>query len=128
MSARGKSCCGESCCGESWLEVAPKDFLRKTVAQTTAAQRQLLDRRIGQDLLLRVVLREASDLKSGINRGRDPLFVHDYRFGHAMILRQADEVVIERSNGLRYRVDRARSPWTATPVTLHATAAKRPRP
>ncbi|GLS56883.1 hypothetical protein GCM10007886_50690 [Methylobacterium gregans] len=56
------------------------------------------------------------------------MFVHDYRFGHAMILRQADEVVIERSNGLRYRVDRARCPWTATPITLPDATAVTPRP
>ncbi|AWN35113.1 hypothetical protein [Methylobacterium radiodurans] len=98
---------------ERWLEVTPSDFLRKTVARTSLVQKELICGRNAHLFLLRVVLRERFDLKSGGGGERDPLFVHDYRFGHSRILCEADEVVIERADGVRYLVDRAKSPWTA---------------
>ena len=85
----------------SWHEVTPDDFLRPVIRDTVEAQKALLQARDAGQFRLRLVLREAKDLKRCAFR--NPLWVHDYRYGRPYIL-AADEVVIETRDGRRHIV------------------------
>jgi hypothetical protein len=105
-----------------WREVGPADFLRVTHRETLAAQKALLEARDEGLFRLRLVLREAKDLKS--HAYRDPLWVHDYKFGPYHILTGADEVVIETRDGRRHEVERAKlSDRSLAPRTHSVLAA-----
>src|SRR3954447_12377217 len=88
-----------------WREVEPADFLRETYKETLAAQKALLKARDEGRFRLRLVLREAKDLKSCAFRA--PLWLYDYKFGPHHILTGADEVVIETRDGRRHEAKRA---------------------
>lgn len=95
-----------------WREITPDDYLRETMALTRNAQNALLSAQHQGRFRLRLVLRESLDLKHGTKRDWNPLWVHDYHFGRHNLIHAADEVVIERCDGSRYRVNRSSSPWT----------------
>src|ERR1700712_726875 len=98
-----------------WREVATDDYHWRTHADPhredawiaqAARIRDLLQRQIDGAFRLRLVLREAVDLKSGAKR--DPNQIWDYDMG-ATTITGAAEIVIERKTGLRQVVQRARS-------------------
>ncbi|WP_336492297.1 hypothetical protein [Methylobacterium nigriterrae] len=89
-----------------WREVEPADFLRATDKETLALQKALLKARDEGLFRLRLVLREAKDLKPCAYR--DPLWLHDYKFGPHHIVTGADEVVIETRDGQRHEAKQAR--------------------
>ena len=90
---------------QHWREIEPADFLRETHKETLAAQKALLKARNEGLYRLRLVLREAKDLK--FYAFRDPLWLYDYKFGPHHILTGADEVVIETRDGRRHEAKRA---------------------
>src|SRR4051794_15782491 len=87
-----------------WREVTPDDFLRETYKETLAAEKRLIQAHKDGQLWLRLILREAKDLKHGAFC--DPLWPYDYKFGTHHMLRDVDEVVIETRDGRRHVVER----------------------
>lgn len=102
-----------------WREITPSDYRRTSFRLTRWAQDAILQARNAGEFRLRLVLRESENLKKKLKRRRDPLYVHDYNFGPTNIAWEADELVIERCDGQRYRIDRTTSPWAA--ISLEAT-------
>ncbi|WP_336487426.1 hypothetical protein [Methylobacterium nigriterrae] len=100
-----------------WREVTPDDFLRETYKATLAAEKHLIRARENGQLRLRLILREAKDLKYGAFR--DPLWPYDYKYGTHHMLRDVDEVVIETRDGRRHLVERLRA-TQASPLAAQA--------
>src|SRR4051794_28013715 len=89
-----------------WREITPDEILRDTYKETLAAEKHLIQARENGQLRLRLILREAKDLKYGAFR--DPLWPYDYKYGTHHMLRDVDEVVIETRDGCRHVVERLR--------------------
>ena len=105
-----------------WREVTPDDFKGSTYGQAGKAQKALLRGRDEGRYRLRVVFREAQDLKQGADR--DPLWLFNYTFRQPYILWHADEVVIETRDGLRHVIERAGAPQALTFGALDAQRAE----
>jgi hypothetical protein len=90
-----------------WREVTPDDFKGSTYGQAGKAQKALLRGRDEGGYRLRVVFREAQDLKQGADR--DPLWLFNYTFRQPYILWHADEVVID-SQIEEHSVEQAQHP------------------
>lgn len=97
-----------------WREITADDFLRSDPTETSAAQAALLEAQHQGAFRLRLVLREATDLKSGPNR--DPLWLLDYEFGPRAIVLGAEEVIIEERTGQRHLVT-APKRWDEVAIT-----------
>lgn len=98
-----------------WREITPDDYLRESSLLTRRAQDALLKAQDAGDFRLRLVLRERDHMKRALKARRDPLYVHDYVYGPTYMVWRAFEVVIERRDGQRYRVDRTTTPWSTIP-------------
>ena len=106
---------GEGMATAPWCEITTDDYHWRTHADPhsedawiaqAARIRDLLQRQIDGEFRLRLVLREAVDLKSGAKR--DPDQIWDYDMG-ATTITGAAEIVIEKKTGLRQVVQLARS-------------------
>jgi len=71
-----------------WREVTPNEFLRATYKETLTAAKRLIQARRDGECRLRLILREAKNLKHGSQR--DPLWPYDYKFGTHHMLRDVD--------------------------------------
>ena len=98
-----------------WREITTDDYHWRTHAEPhsvdawmaqAARIRDLLQRQVDGEFRLRLVLREAVDLKSGAKR--DPDRIWDYDMG-ATTITGAAEIVIEKKTGHRQVVQLARS-------------------
>ena len=113
-----------------WREITTDDYHWRTHAEPHSIDawmaqalriRDLLQRQIDGEFRLRLVLREAVDLKSGAKR--DPNQIWDYDMG-ATTITGAAEIVIERKTGLRQVVQLARSGTKARKRGLMARRAQ----
>lgn len=93
-----------------WREITTDDYYLQsqrrfpgTQARVAAYDRMhdLLSRQHADEIRLRLVLREAHDLKPGI--GRNPMSVEDYEYGPSMAL-GATQVILVLKNGQRHRL------------------------
>lgn len=111
-----------------WLEITPDDYYPRARRDepgpsfwTDAIKtvRDLLQRQYDGEFRLRLVLREAVDLKP-LGK-RDPLMIRNYEMGPETFLTEAD-VVIETRDGRRFLVPKtrgaedARKPMRAVPL------------
>src|SRR4051794_29148833 len=94
-----------------WREITPDDILRDTYKEMLAAEKRLIQARKEGQFRLRLILREAKDLKYGSHR--DLLWSYDYKYGTHHMLRDVDEVVIETRDGRRHLVERLRATQTS---------------
>jgi hypothetical protein len=113
-----------------WREITTDDYHWRTHAEPHSADawmaqaariRDLLQRQVDGEFRLRLVLREAVDLKSGAKR--DPNRLWDYDMG-ATTITGAAEIVIEKKTGHRQVVQLARSGTKARKRGLMARRAQ----